>query len=311
MIRLFPTLLLLVSPIVADEAAPPANPKEAAPAAAPAMAKEALIGKWHLDTEVGGVRVKAVTEYKADGTFQSDATVVMDGESTEMAVKGTWKFDGNALVTTVTGSDTPDLLPVGEVSKDEILELSGTTLSYRDEDGLVVRETRAEAAAEVAAKVPGKPVPPEEVKAINAAITAMERSFREAGYDGIAKGTHPSLIAQMGGEEKFRKTLEGAVAIMQSGKVKVSDSKLEVPAELYEAGEEWVCFVPKRNTVEVEGQTVLSVGFFVAIRKKEENEWKLLDGAGLRRNPEMLWTLLPELPRDVKLPENKTEMLGE
>lgn len=311
MMRLLPSLLMFVFPVLADEVAPPANPKEAAPAAAPAIVKEALIGKWHLDTEVGGVRVKAVTEYKADGAFQSDATVVMDGESTEMAVKGTWKFDGNALITTVTESDTPGLLPVGEVSKDEILELSETVLSYRDEDGLVVRETRAEAAAKAAAEIPGKPVPPEEVKAINAAITAMERSFREADYDGIAKGTHPSLIAKLGGEEKFRKSLESAVGMMRSGKVKISEAQLEVPAELYEAGDEWVCFVPKRNTVEVEGQTVRSVGFFVAIRKKAEKEWKLLDGAGLRRNPEMLWALLPELPRDVKLPENKNEVLGE
>lgn len=307
MIRLFPTLLLLVSPILADEGSPAANPKEVAPAPGAGVVKEALIGKWHLDTEVGGVRVKAVTEYKADGTFQSDATVVMDGETTKMAVKGTWKFDGTKLVTTVTDSDTPDLLPVGEVSKDEILELSETILSYRDEDGLVVRETRAEAAA----KAPGKPVPPEEVKVIHAAIAGMERSFREADYDGIVKGTYPGLIAKMGGEEKFRKTLEGAVAMMQSGKVKVGDSKLEAPAELYEAGEEWVCFVPKRNTVEVEGQKVLSVGFFVAIRKKTEKEWTLLDGAGLRRSPEMLRALLPDLPGDLELPENRTEMLGE
>lgn len=311
MIRLFPALLLLVSPILADEGSPDAKPKEVAPAPGQKVVKEALIGKWHLDTEVGGVRVKAVTEYKADGTFESDATVVMDGETSKMAVKGTWKFDGTKLVTAVTESDTPDLLPVGEGSKDEILELSETILSYRDEDGLVVRETRAEAAAEAPAKVPGKPVPPEEVKVIHAAIAGMERSFREADYDGIVKGTYPGLIAKMGGEEKFRETLEGAVATMQAGKVKIGDSQLEAPAELYEAGEEWVCFVPKRNTVEVEGQKILSVGFFVAIRKKAEKEWKLLDGAGLRRSPEMLRALLPELPGDVELPENRTELLGE
>lgn len=269
--------------------------------------KDALIGKWHLNMEVDGVRVKAVTDYKAGGNFQSHATVVMDGDSTEVAVKGTWKFDETTLVTTVTESNSPDMLPVGEVSKDEILELSANTLRYRDEDGLVVRETRAEAGV----KPPGKPVPPEEVKAIHAAIAVMERSFREADYDGIVKWTHPSLIGQAGGEKKFRKTLESAVAMMQSGKVKISEAQLEVPAELHEAGEDWVCFVPKRNNIEVEDRTLRSVSFFVAVRKKSEKGWKLMDGSGFQRNPEMLWTLLPGLPREVAIPPVGREAVGE
>lgn len=228
-----------------------------------------------------------------------------------MTLNGTWQLDGSILTTTITNSSDPDFVANGEVSKDEILELTATTLRYRDEDGLVVRETHAGAVADAPAKVPGKPVPPGEVKAISAAIAEMERCFRETNYDGIVKGTYPGLISEMGDGEEFRKTLEGAVATMQPGKVKIGTAELEVPAELHEAGEEWVCFVPKRNKVQVESQPILSVGFFVAIRKKAEKDWKLLDGAGLRRNPEMLWTLLPELPKVVKIPENKTGTLGE
>ncbi len=311
MMRVLPILLLLVLPSLAEEVDPPAKPSEAPPAAAPAVGKEALIGKWLMDMELVGVRVKAVTEYKAGGSFQSRATVVMDEESTEMAVKGTWKLEGTTLVTTITESDSPDFLPVGEVSKDEILELTATTLRYRDEDGRVVRETRAEPGAQPPAKVPGKPVPAEEVKEIHAAIAAMEQSFREADYDGILKGTHPSLIGQAGGEEKFRKSLESAVSMLQSGKLKISEARLESPGELHNAGEEWVCFVPKRNTIEVDDRTVRSRGFFVAVKKKAGKEWKLLDGAGFRGNPEMLWTLLPELPRDVAIPAIEREVVGE
>lgn len=311
MIRVIPILLLLVLPSPAEELPPPAKPAEAPPVSAPGIVKESLVGNWHLDMEVDEVRVKAVTEYKAGGTFQSHATVVMDGESNEMVVKGTWKLDGNTLTTTITESDSPDLLPVGEVSKDEVLELSATVLRYRDEDGLVVRETRADPAVEPPAKVPGVLVPPGAVEDIHAAIAKMERSFREADYDGIVKGTHPSLIGQAGGEEKFRKSLESAVAMMQSGKLKISEAQLEIPAELHNAGDEWVCFVPKRNTIEVDGRTVRSRGFFVAVKKKAGKEWKLLDGAGFRGNPEMLWTLLPELPREVAIPAVEREVVGE
>lgn len=260
---------------------------------------------------MGEARVKGVTEYKADGTFQGSATVVVEEETTELTVKGTWKLDGKTLATTITESNNPDFLPVGEVSKDEILELTASTLRYRDEDGLVIRETREDPKAKPPAKSPGKPVPAEDIKAIQAAIAAMQRSFHEADYDGIVKGTHPRLIGQIGGEEKFRKSLENAVDMIQSGKIKIGDDQLDAPAELHEAGDEWVCFVPKRNTIEFDGRTVRSQGFYVAARKKADKEWKLLDGAGFRDNPEMLWTLLPALPRGVEIPAVKRELGGE
>jgi ketosteroid isomerase-like protein len=311
MFRMLPTLLLLVSPVLAEKEAQPVKPSDVPPAAAPAIAKEALAGSWHLDMEVGGVRVKGVTEYQDGGTFQSRATFVVEDETIELSLKGAWKLDGSILTTTITESSDPEFATVGEVSKDEILELTATTLRYRDEDGLVVRETRADPAGEPPAKVPGKPVPPEEVKAIHAAIDAMERSFREGDLMGIVKGTYPGLIVQAGGEAKFRESLERAVALLKSGEIKISDVQLDAPAELHEAGEERVCFVPKRSTIEADGRRVRSQGFYVAVRKKTENEWKLLDGAGFRGNPEMLWTLLPELPRGVAIPAVEREVVEE
>jgi hypothetical protein len=311
MMRVFPTLLLLVLPAFAGEVPPAAKPPEVPQAAGPGIVNAALVGSWHLDMEVGGARVKGVTEYKAGGTLQSRVTVVVEDETIELTMKGTWKLDGAILTTTITESNHAEYLPVGEVSKDEILELTATTLRYRDEDGLVVREIRAEPAVEPPVKFRGVPVPPGAVEEIYAAIAKMERSFREADYEGIVQGTHPSLFKQAGGEEKFRKSLESAVSMLQSGKLKISEARLEIPGELHNAGEEWVCFVPKRNTIEVDGRTVRSRGFFVAVKKKAEKEWKLLDGAGFRGNPEMLWTLLPELPREVAIPAVEREVVGE
>jgi hypothetical protein len=69
--------------------------------------------------------------------------------------------------------------------------------------------------------------------------------------------------------------------------------------------------VPKRSTIEADGRRVRSQGFYVAVRKKSEKEWKLLDGAGFRGNPEMLWTLLPELPRGVTIPAVEREVVEE
>jgi hypothetical protein len=305
MLRALCLLLLLVSPIFAGEL--PTAVKS--PASAPKIESAALLGTWHLDMKTGGAGVKGITEYKADGTFQGRATFVLEDETTELSLKGAWKLDGKILITTITESNNPEFLPVGEVSKDEILELSASTLRYRDEDGLVIREVRNDPKANPPAKSPGKPVPPEEVKAINTAIAAMQRSFRSGDCDGIVNGTHPSLIGQIGGEEKFRKSIENAVSMMQSGKIQIGDDQLDAPVELHEAADEWVCFVPKRNTIEFDGRTVRNQGFYVAVRKKPDKEWKLLDGAGFRNNPELLWTLLPALPRGVEIPTVKREVM--
>jgi ketosteroid isomerase-like protein len=305
MLRLLFFLPLFVSPVLAEGDRAPVDPEETPAASAPRIAKEALVGKWHLDTKLGGVAVTAVTDYKPDGTLESRAVLVIDGESIELSVKARWKFEGTTLVTTVTESSHPDFVEAGEVDEVEILELSPQVLRYRDEDGVELRETREPAAARPVLQ--GEALPADEVKAIHAAIGAMERAFREADYDAILKGTHPSLIARVGGEEEYREMLESAVAMIQSGEVKIGDAELDAPAVMYRAGEERVCFVPKRNTVEAADRKMRNTGFFVAIRDKSGEDWRLLDGAGLRSNPGMLWLLLPELPRDLELPENKSE----
>jgi hypothetical protein len=47
----------------------------------------------------------------------------------------------------------------------------------------------------------------------------------------------------------------------------------------------------------------------IAIRPVGGSEWKYLDGAGLRKHPEMLYQLLPKLERDIALPPNTIEVL--
>jgi hypothetical protein len=308
---LLPTLVLLVFPVMAEDLPKPAKPPAAQPAAKTAITKEALVGTWYLDMEVGGVRAQGATEYKADGTLQGRARFTTEDETTDLNVKGRWKLDGRTLTTTVTESSDPEMIPIGEVSKDEILELSASILRLRDEDGLVTMETRQKPKPGGQAKATGTAVPPDEVKVIHNAITKMQRCYREGDYDGIVAATHPSLIEQAGGEESFRKALEDAVAMLQSGKIKMGDDQLGAPSGLHDAADEWVCFVPKRNIIEVDGRKIRSQGFYVAVKKKEDGAWRFLDGAGMRNNPEMLWTLLPDLPRGVEIPPVKREIVSE
>jgi len=56
----------------------------------------------------------------------------------------------------------------------------------------------------------------------------------------------------------------------------------------------------------VRDKTIRSKGFLIAIRS-EGQPWKFLDGAILQEKPQMLHLLLPGLPKDISLPENRFE----
>jgi hypothetical protein len=51
-----------------------------------------------------------------------------------------------------------------------------------------------------------------------------------------------------------------------------------------------------------------STSYMVAI-KGSDGTWRYLDGAGARRDPKILWTLLPDLPKEVELPENTVTVI--
>ena len=77
---------------------------------------------------------------------------------------------------------------------------------------------------------------------------------------------------------------------------------------MYPAGEEEVCFVPRTSVVEIGGKRATSMTFMIAVRKPG-GEWKFLDGAGLRKHPDLLYRLLPDLERGIELPHNMIEAL--
>lgn len=134
-------------------------------------------------------------------------------------------------------------------------------------------------------------------------VKEMMKSFNEGDAKLLVEKTHPSIYKLAGGEENFKESLiQAAKQIMDLGIKAISDD-ISPPDRTYRAGEETVCFLPKKTVMEVNGQKIQSNSFMIAA-KKEGKEWKYLDGAGLRKNPDMLWLFFPELPKDIKLPEN-------
>jgi hypothetical protein len=140
---------------------------------------------------------------------------------------------------------------------------------------------------------------------VAAITTAVERGDAEA----LIARTHPSLYGLVGGPDEYAKVTRQAVEELRQSGVKFVSAEVGTPTKTYAAGDEEVCFVPRTSTMEVQGERFRSTTFMIAIRRLGGGDWKYLDGAGLRKHPEMLYQLLPKLERDISLPPNTIEAL--
>jgi hypothetical protein len=149
----------------------------------------------------------------------------------------------------------------------------------------------------------------EETGYLRAEITSIMASFESGDAEALIAKTHPSLHPLMGGLEGFEKITRQAVEQLRQTGVKFTSAEVGTPTQTYSAGDEEVCFVPRVSVIELQGKKVKSTTFMIAIRRVGSQEWKYLDGSGLRKNPELLYQLLPQLERGISLPLNMIEVL--
>lgn len=137
----------------------------------------------------------------------------------------------------------------------------------------------------------------------------VAQAFDSGDLEAIAEMTHPSLFRLMGGKDKMLEITKAALAQLESMDYEILESKLGTPGEVYQAAEENVCFYPRTTVMRIGDKKARSTGFLICVRTVPDGEWLFLDGSGLRRNPELLRMLLPALPDDLELPENKVVLL--
>jgi hypothetical protein len=134
-------------------------------------------------------------------------------------------------------------------------------------------------------------------------------AFEKGDADYIIAKTHPSLSTIMGGKENFEDLTRKTMTQLAELDVEFIESSLGTPSQIYPSDKEIVCFVPKNSLIKVGEKRIRSKGFLIAARAASGGEWLFLDGAGLRKNPQMLWKLFPALATDIELPENTQEVL--
>lgn len=148
-----------------------------------------------------------------------------------------------------------------------------------------------------------------EVERLRADVAVLTTSFERGDAEALIQRTHPSLHALVGGPEAFAEITRKSVEQLRQSGVEFLDAEVGAPTQTYPAGDEEICFIPRISIMQIQGKKARSTTFMIAIRRAGKREWKYLDGAGLRKHPELLYQLLPKLERGISLPLNMIEVL--
>jgi hypothetical protein len=104
------------------------------PADAEATAK--LVGTWVIPKAYRNAALKGgETTFEAGGTFTSFALLKIKDQQVRIEVQGKWKVEKGVVIEQITKSSKEQMVPVGLITRDKILELTENTYLYRSEKG--------------------------------------------------------------------------------------------------------------------------------------------------------------------------------
>lgn len=136
-------------------------------------------------------------------------------------------------------------------------------------------------------------------------VATLVELIQQGDAEALIEQTHPSIYKLAGSREQFEETIRMTTGQIATSNIRMLKLDIGEPSPLYPAGDEEVCFVPRTAIVEIEGRKLRSTTFMIAIRPQGGGDWRFLDGAGLRRNSQYIYRLLPKLPPDIPIPANR------
>ncbi|MET3442953.1 hypothetical protein ABIC94_003742 [Variovorax paradoxus] len=140
-------------------------------------------------------------------------------------------------------------------------------------------------------------------------VKSVVNAYGSGDADKIVESTFDPIVTAAGGSESLKLKTRQAIEQQRQAGVVIESTTIGKPTALVAAGEYQLCFVTRETVMQMPGKRGRTTSFMVAVRKPGATEWQLIDGAGLRQRPQILWLLFPELPEYLALPVNKLELL--
>lgn len=153
--------------------------------------------------------------------------------------------------------------------------------------------------------------------------TLAEKDAKEihSGADRIAKSVlngdpsvsvalmNPKILKEIGGKEKALEMATQANNRMKHQGIVVSEFETFETKEFFKATDEDVAFVKTRMVVDKIDARVTTESILIASKAKGDGRWFFTSGDFLRSTKEPLAELFPGLPKDVKVPEIKPQVV--
>lgn len=153
------------------------------------------------------------------------------------------------------------------------------------------------------------PLPESDQLAVMKTVEAFNSATLSKDYSAVVALMFEPVVKMAGGREQLIEDLSQVDKTSLAAHLEVVSVKNTAPSELIDAGDSEICFVPTVIVMRMKATAVRDTSFNVAVRRKGNSDWKLINGSGLRKHPEMIETLLPGLAKDVKFPVNVLEKL--
>ncbi|HZV07463.1 MAG TPA: hypothetical protein VE999_20430 [Gemmataceae bacterium] len=124
-------------------------------------------------------------------------------------------------------------------------------------------------------------------------------------FEKIADFTYPKVVDQMGGREKMVTAMKTGYKEMKSRGIEFRSAKVEDASPLVAGGSDVYTIVPFTLEMKVPGGSATMKSFLLGISANKGTTWTFVDGSGIGKDETMTKRLLPNLPKELKLPKKE------
>lgn len=136
----------------------------------------------------------------------------------------------------------------------------------------------------------------------------VKKAILGGDYAKMADLTHPKVIEVMGGKDKMVAATKAVMDQMKAQQIEIKSYTIDKPGAPVVDGQTAYVVLPTRMEMTAPKTKVLSESYLLGTSTDAGKSWTFVDGTGLAQGP-VRDTILPNLPKDLKLPEPKPPMV--
>ena len=120
-------------------------------------------------------------------------------------------------------------------------------------------------------------------------------------YTEVLDLTYPAIVDLMGGREKALATVAEQMNEIKEHGITLSSFVVDDSSEIKAGGAELFAAIPTTMEMKAPQMKITAKSFLLAISRDQGKTWSYADGTNL--TPELMKTLFPKFPAELKLPE--------